>query len=223
MNKSMLARAVMTAALGLASASAFALTWPSSWTADNSNTPVTDKSGDCSISSPSTSTSASFKFHLTTKNTGSTTQRCEFKYERRSGYTKTTGDFVISSSYPNFYKIAIAQTHDNSTGSGGVFTIYGVTKESGKYYFGYQTDSKSWTKLKEIKLGTTYNLKIQTNSKSSAYETAYLYSGSTLMTSVSTTSGGESSQYRKLGAYRLTSGYGPIYVTWKNVKHYTGK
>ena len=222
MKTSIIARNVVGAALALVSASAFALTWPSTWTAD-ANPPTKDVSGDYSVPSTSTSTSASFTFGLKTKNTGSTTQRSEFKYERRTGYVKMTGDFTISASYPNFYKVAIAQTHDNSTGSGGVFTIYSVTKESGKYYFGYQTDSISFTKLVEVKLGTTYNLKLQTATNSNSYESAYLYSGSTLLTSKSTTSGGESSQYKKIGAYRLTGGYGPFYVTWKNVKHYTGK
>jgi len=199
----------------------------SGWTLDTSNVPVKDLAGSGYAATPSTSTTASFDFGLSNnaKSGSGSYQRGEWKYERRSGWNRLNGNFNISASQSSFDKISLAQTHDDSTGSGGVFTIYQIRKSSSSstgWEFGVQGDTFSYVKMANISLGVTYNLDIVTNSSGSATESAILSTSSgTVLATKSISGGGESLQYKKIGAYGLTGGYGPIKVTWSNVKLYT--
>ncbi len=159
------------------------------------------------------------------------TQRQENKYARRTGIHAMVGSFRFSS--PDFNGgIAVAQTHDDRTGSDGVFTIYRLHNENGKYYLMPQSDESyyddfSWAR---VYADTDYYMDIQTWSDAGdSFERARLWRGTsssgTLLKEwiIDDGSGDDDEMYKKIGAYQLTSSSGSITVTWKNVKFFTGQ
>lgn len=203
------------------------------WTLENSYNIAENDSSGCALEPEiSTSSSESFTFGLTDdSDCNDGTQRDEFKYERRSGYNRIIAYFTIDGTYPDFNKMGIAQTHDDSTGDTGVFSIYQVREEDGAYIFGVQGDSNEddngWDDYDqvEISLDTTYKLVIKTNglSDGDSYEDANLYLDDVKVWSSSIEIGGEEEQYKKIGAYQLTGGEGEFHLTWESVKLYTGE
>lgn len=213
------------------------------WIRDRNNNPEVDASGDGE--SPSISGTDAmddqgrYNFFISsdeTKAQNKTVQRQEFKFERREDSNRMVGRFRIDSEYPNFDQIAVAQTHDDQTESQGVFSIYQVRKVNGRYYFGVQGDvteaSNSYDPdiAVEIELDAWYELSLKTNSinRDDTYEIARLYSVNSSealdyeakqkIWENTISGGGEDLQYKKVGAYRLSSGYGPIRVSWKGLR-----
>ena len=204
-----------------------------SWTRDTSNTPKQDKSGSGKTPSTSgaTNNQGRYRFEITTTSTSSGTQRQEFKYERRSGYHRLDGKFRIVSSQPNFDRVAVAQTHDDQTGSEGVFSIYQVRRNGSGYEFGVQGDTKEASNgysrfdTVEFELDKWYRLNIRTLSSTvdNSFEIAQLYNEhGQLIWQETVYGGGEDLQYKKVGAYRLTNGYGRVIVDWEQMKFYNG-
>lgn len=203
------------------------------WTLDRSNKPSQDRNG--SGKTPSTSNATNnqdevYTFEISTTAT-STTQRQEFQFERREGYHRFEGEFRIDSDQPNFDRVSIAQTHDDQTGSEGVFSIYQVRRDGNDYVFGVQGDTSdadngySNFDTVPIELDRWYRLETRTfsDSRDDSFEIARLYEGNTLIWTQTVEGGGEDEQYKKIGAYRLTSGTGRVIVDWTELTFYTGE
>lgn len=203
------------------------------WTVDTSNSPSQDKDGRGRTPSTSGATNdrGLFQFEISTSSTAEL-QRQEFQFERRQGLHRFSGNFRISSEQPNFNRVSVAQTHDDQTGSEGVFSIYQVRQEDGEYVFGVQGDTReanngySRFDTVEIELDTWYRLHLRTFSDTTdgSFEIAQLFdSNNRLIWQETVSGGGEEEQYRKVGAYRLTNGSGRVIVDWRNMIHYTGR
>jgi len=202
------------------------------WTRDKSNSPEQDKSGSGSTPSTkgATNNQKRYTFKISTSST-SGTQRQEFKFERRKGYTQMQTEFRISTKTKKFDKIAVAQLHDDQTGSKGVFSIYQVRKCGSSWCFGVQGDTteakNSYSNFKtvKIKLGKYYRLKLRsyTAGKSKSVEVAELYDGSKRIWKQTVKGGGDSEAYYKLGVYKLSGGKGPITADFKNTRFWKGK
>jgi len=202
-----------------------------SWSRDYSNSPVQDKSGSGNTPSTSGATNnmGTYRFRISTSSTSST-QRQEWKYERRSGYMQMQTEFRISSDDTNFDKIALAQNHDDQTGSQGVFSIYQVRKSGGKYYFGVQGDtteaSNGYSNFDtvEIDLDKYYRLKLRSyvNGRDGSLEVAELYDGSTRIWREEVYGGGDTEGYYKIGVYRLSGGKGPVTADFKRTRFWLG-
>ena len=202
------------------------------WTVDTSNTPEQDKSGSGTTPSTSGATDnrGSYTFKISTSSTTGT-QRQEFKYERRDGYNWMSGKFKLSTEYSDFDKIALAQTHDDKVDSQGVFSIYQVRKDGDDYVFGVQGDTteadNGYSKFDTVKieLGEEYSISIKTftNGIDGSYDVANLYDSSgTRIWQENILGGGDVEQYKKVGVYKLSEGNGPVEVTWRSLKFYTG-
>lgn len=205
------------------------------WTLDRSNKPSQDRSG--SGKTPSTSNATNnqnevYTFEISTTSTSSGTQRQEFQFERREDYHRFEGEFRINSDQPNFDRVSIAQTHDDQTGSEGVFSIYQVRRDNGDgYVFGVQGDTTeanngySTFDTVSIELDRWYRLETRTYSanRNDSFEIARLYDGNTLIWTQTIEGGGEDEQYKKVGAYRLTNGSGRVIVDWTDLTFYTGE
>lgn len=163
-------------------------------------------------------------------------QRQEFKYLRRGGFHRMKGDFIIDEGTTDFSAIAVAQTHDNGKGSEGVFTIYRITKRDGQLYFSAQGDYFNHDEVEDqiIYPGRAYRFVTTTYSDgASSYEYGELYERGRRIWELWTTDGGAdlddesakdaSKQYKKIGAYQLSEGYGAISVEWNNVEFFTGR
>lgn len=206
-----------------------------SWERDYSNSPTQDKSGSGTTPSTSGATNSmdTYTFNISTSST-SGTQRQEWKYERRSGYMRMTFYFMINSDYSDdFDRIGIAQNHDDQTGSEGVFSIYQVRKDGDKWVFGVQGDTTdadngySTFGTAEIELDTWYKLSVKSYvaGTDDSYERGTLqdYSGTTTLWEENIEGGGDVEGYYKLGAYKLTNGYGPISISYKSIKFWEGE
>lgn len=202
------------------------------WVRDYSNSPVQDKSGSGITPSTSGATNnlGTYTFKISSSSTSST-QRQEWKYERRAGYMKMDLFFQLDTSTSNFDKIGVAQNHDDGTGSSGVFSIYQVRKNGSNWVFGVQGDttdaSNSYSNFdtETISLGKWYRLVIRSYvAETGAFEIAQLRDGTTdeLLWQEQVEGGGDSQGYYKVGAYKLTGGYGPIAINYKNITFYTG-
>jgi len=201
-----------------------------SWERDRSNTPRQDKDGSGRTPSTrgATDNQGLFTFEITTNRGG--TQRQEFQFERRSGYHRFRGEFRISSVRPDFDRVSVAQTHDDQTGSAGVFSIYQVRRSGGEYVFGVQGDTTeasngySTFSTVAIRLDRWYRLETRTlsSTRDGSFEVAELYDGSRRIWSETILGGGENEQYKKVGAYRLTNGSGRVVVDWRDMRFYTG-
>ena len=204
------------------------------WTTDTSNTPRQDRdgSGRTPSTSGATNSRANFQFEISTTST-SGLQRQEFQFERRSGLHRFRGEFRMSSAQPDFNRVSIAQTHDDQTGSEGVFSIYQVRRSGSNYVFGVQGDTReasngySTFDTVRISLDRWYRLEIFTESinRDDTREVAILRdanSGNEIWRET-VEGGGEDEQYRKAGAYRLTNGSGRVIVDWRNMQHWTGR
>jgi len=204
------------------------------WTVDRSNTPSQDRDG--SGSTPSTSNATNnqneiYTFEISTTSTSSGLQRQEFQFERREDFHRFEGEFKIDSDQPNFDRVSLAQTHDDQTGSEGVFSIYQVRKDGNDYVFGVQGDTTeanngySTFDTVEIELDRWYRLETRTYSanRDDSFEIARLYEGNTLIWTETIEGGGEGEQYKKVGAYRLTNGTGRVIVDWADLTFYTGE
>ena len=205
------------------------------WTRDYSNTPTQDKSGSGTTPSTTDATNSqdTYTFIISTSST-STTQRQEWKYERRSGFMAMTIYFMIDSSYSDdFDKIGIAQNHDDQTDSEGVFAIYQVRQNGSDWEFGVQGDttdadnSYSSFDTVDIELDTWYKLRIRSyvGGTSDSYENAQLIDSSTdeVLWEEDIEGGGDDEGYYKIGAYKLTDGYGPISISYKYIKFWEGE
>lgn len=144
------------------------------------------------------------------------------------------GKFKIKSDNgDNFHKISVAQSHDVQNGSEGVFSIYQVRKVGNEYVFGVQGDvteadngyDSDDTVAFELDTWYELSLKTYTDGRDGSHETARLYNDETgqKIWQKTTSGGGDSQSYYKVGAYRLTDGYGPVGVTWRQLKFWTGK
>jgi len=201
------------------------------WSRDYSNSPHQDKSGSGVTPSTSGATNnlGTFRFKLTSSST-SGVHRQEWQYERRSGFMQMQTEFRISSSQTNFHKIALAQNHDDQTGSKGVFSIYQVRKSGGKYYFGVQGDTTEANNgyssfgTVEIKLNRYYRLKLRShvNGRDDSVEVAELYENNVRIWREEVEGGGDNEGYYKIGVYRLTGGRGPVTVDFKRTRFWTG-
>jgi len=204
------------------------------WSEDPSNTPVKDTSGTGQTPSASGArdNTGEYTFRISTSSTSST-QRQEWKYDRRSGLTRMQLKFKIDSAETNFDKIAVAQCHDDQSGSAGVFSIYQVRRKGERYVFGVQGDTTEanndagYFRMTEIQLDTWYCLDIKTNTAGvdGSYEYAELYdeNRTSVLWSNLLEGGGDSESYYKFGAYRLTNGYGPVSVTFTDFILETGE
>jgi len=202
------------------------------WTVDTSNSPSQDKSGSGFTPSviDATNSKASFTFKIVNDSKQSD-ERQEFKFERRKGYHWMSGKFKLSPKYKSFDKIVLAQTQDDRAGPADVFSVYHVRKSGNHYLFGVYGETKEednhFNPLNTVKitLGKEYSLSIKTNTKGdSSYETARLYDNSGKKIWQHTiVGGGHRQQYKKVGVYRLPDGHGPVEVTWRRLKFYTGK
>ena len=203
------------------------------WNIDTSNTPRQDKSGSGRTPSTSDATNnpGNFQFEISTTST-SGTQRQEFLYERRNGYHRFSGEFRIYSKQPNFDRVSVAQTHDDQTGSAGVFSIYQVRRNGGGYVFGIQGDTTearngySVFDTVEFDLDRWYRLDTRTfsSTRDGSFEVAQLFdSNGRLIWEETIFGGGENRQYKKVGAYRLTNGFGRVIVDWRRMRFYTGQ
>lgn len=202
------------------------------WSTDKSNSPSQDKSGSGSTPSTNGATNnrKTYTFKISTSSK-SGTQRQEFKYERRKGYTQMQTEFKIDSKTNKFDKIAVAQLHDDQTGSKGVFSIYQVRKCGSSWCFGVQGDTteakNSYSKFGtvKIKLGKYYRLKLRsyTAGKSKSVEIAELYDGSKRIWRQTVKGGGDSEAYYKIGVYKLSGGKGPVTASFKNTRFWTGR
>ena len=203
------------------------------WSADRSNTPHQDRdgSGRTPSTSGATDNRGTFQFEISTTST-SQLQRQEHQFERRSGLHRFRGEFRISSSQPNFNRVSVAQTHDDQTGSEGVFSIYQVRKDGDDYVFGVQGDTReadngySTFDTVRIRLDRWYRLELRTDSinRDDTVEVAVLrdVSSGNEIWRETVRGGGEDEQYRKVGAYRLTNGSGRVIVDWRRMRHWTG-
>jgi len=204
-----------------------------SWTRDYNNSPHKDSSGSGVTPSTSGATNkqSTVRFKITSSSTGGGRERQEWQYERRSGFVQMQTEFRISTSTKNFNKIALAQNHDDKTGSAGVFSIYQVRKSGNSYYFGVQGDtteaSNSYSKFSKVKiqLGKYYRLKLRSyiNGVSGSVEVAELYEGSRRIWRETVRGGGDNEGYYKIGVYRLTGGKGPITADFKRTRFWTGR
>lgn len=205
------------------------------WSADTSNTPQQDRDGNGRTPSTSgaTDNQGNFQFEISTTST-SALQRQEFQFERRSGLHRFTGEFRISSDQPNFNRVSVAQTHDDQTGSEGVFAIYSVRRDGNNYEFGAQGDTTSQGSPSngfsniptvDIELDTWYTFRTSTSSTTTddTVETAQLFDGNNEIWTHTFIGGGEDLQYKKVGAYRLTGGSGRIIVDWREMEFETGR
>ena len=205
------------------------------WSTDTSNTPKQDRDGNGRTPSTSgaTDNQGTFQFEISTTKTDDR-QRQEFQFERRSGLHRFTGEFRISSDQPNFNRVSVAQTHDDQTGSEGVFSIYSVRRDGNNYEFGAQGDTTSQGSSSngfsqidtiDIELDTWYTFRTSTSSTTidGTVETAQLFDGDNEIWTHTFTGGGEDLQYKKVGAYRLTGGSGRIIVDWREMEFETGR
>lgn len=202
-----------------------------SWERDTSNRPQQDRDGRGRTPSTreATDNQGLFQFEISTNRSG--TQRQEFQYERRSGLHRFSGEFRISSARPDFDRVSLAQTHDDQTGSEGVFSIYQVRRSGGNYVFGVQGDTReasngySTFSTVDIQLDRWYRLETRTLSldRRGSFEIGELYDGNRRIWSETIVGGGEDEQYKKVGAYRLTNGSGRIIVDWRDMRFYTGR
>ncbi|TCS38765.1 hypothetical protein [Reinekea marinisedimentorum] len=205
------------------------------WTQDYSNSPTQDTSGSGTTPSTSGATNSmdTYTFIISTSDS-STTQRQEWKYERRSGLMAMTVYFKINSDYSDdFDKIGIAQNHDDQTGSEGVFAIYQVRKNGSNWEFGVQGDttdaSNSYSTFDtvEIELDTWYKLRVRSyvGGVDDSYENGRLIDSSTgeILWEENIEGGGDDEGYYKIGAYKLTDGYGPISISYKNIQFWEGE
>ena len=206
------------------------------WTTDTSNTPQQDRDGSGRTPSTrgATDNQGDFQFEISTTRTV-TLQRQEFQFERRSGLHRFTGEFRISSDQPNFNRVSVAQTHDDQTGSVGVFAIYSVRQDGNSYEFGAQGDTTSaegspdngFSRIPtvEIELDTWYRFRSSTSSTTTddTVEVAQLFEGNNEIWTHTFTGGGEDLQYKKVGAYRLTGGSGRVIVDWRDMEFETGR
>ncbi len=204
------------------------------WSTDTSNTPEQDRDGNGRTPSTSGATNnrGTFQFEISTTSTSSL-QRQEFQFERRSGLHRFRGEFRISSRQPNFNRVSVAQTHDDQTGSEGVFSIYQVRRDGNNYVFGVQGDTTeadngySTFDTARIRLDRWYRLDIRTDSinRNNTVEVAVLRDASSgdEIWRETIRGGGEDEQYRKVGAYRLTNGSGRVIVDWRSMRHSTGR
>lgn len=201
------------------------------WSVDRSNTPNQDRDGRGRTPSTSGATNnrGTFQFEIST--TGGGLQRQEFQFERRSGYHRFSGEFRISSRQPNFDRVSVAQTHDDQTGSEGVFSIYQVRRDGNGYVFGVQGDTReasngySTFDTVDIRLDRWYRLHTRTlsSTRDGSFEIGQLFDGSRRIWQQTVRGGGEGEQYKKAGAYRLTGGSGRVIVDWRNMTFYTGR
>ena len=202
-----------------------------SWVQDVNNVPDVEEYGCGDAPSSSTSTTETFTFTLTGCTSG--TQRQEFKYERRVGLHSMEGVFRFSGA--NFTEdngISIAQTHDDRTGSDGVFSIYRLHNHGGgSYSIMPQTDESSYRDFEwaTVSPDTDYYMDIQTWSDGSdSFERARLWLGTSAEGEplanwlINDGSGDDVEQYKKIGAYALTGAYGELTVQWSNVRLFTG-
>lgn len=202
------------------------------WSRDRSNTPQQDRDGSGRTPSTrgATDDQGQFQFEISTNRT-STLQRQEFQFERRQGLHRFTGEFRISSARPDFDRVSVAQTHDDQTGSEGVFSIYQVRRDGDKYVFGVQGDTReasngySTFETVEIELDTWYRLRTSTSSvnRDDTVELAQLFRGSREIWTETVEGGGENEQYKKAGAYRLTNGSGRVIVDWRDMIFENGR
>ena len=208
------------------------------WSRDTSNTPQQDRDnqGRTPSTRGATDNQGNFQFEIsTTQQVEDERYRQEFQFERRSGLHRFTGEFRISSQQPNFNRVSVAQTHDDQTGSVGVFTIYSVRKDGNSYEFGAQGDTTDEQGSREngfsriptvdIELDTWYRLRTSTSSttRDGTVETAQLFEGNNEIWTHTFTGGGEDLQYKKAGAYRLTGGSGRVIVDWREMVLETGR
>jgi len=158
-------------------------------------------------------------------------QRQEWKFERRKGFVKMQTVFRISKKEKDFDRIALAQNHDDQTGSKGVFSIYQVRKSGKDYYFGVQGDTteakNSYSNFStvKIKLGKYYGLRLQShiNGKNDSVEVAQLYEGGEEIWTEEIKGGGDREGYYKIGVYKLSNGHGKITAEFKDTRFWTGK
>lgn len=222
--------AILTSLLITMSANSSAQTFDSvSWTRDNSNTPTLDVTGCGSAPDVTTDSSVTLSFELDGCDSDDT-QRQEFLYERRTGIHAMVGSFYFTA--PDFEGgISIAQTHDDRTGSDGVFSIYQIRESDGIYYVMPQSDESTYNDFDWVQVypDTSYYMDIQTYSAGDdSYERARLYQGTSASGSligdwqITDGSGDDEEQYKKIGAYQLTNSSGAITVVWSGVKFYTG-
>lgn len=200
------------------------------WSSDTSNTPEAEEHGCGEV--PDTDSTGPLTFELV-GNCTTGVQRQEFKYERRLGFHRMNGDFTIDSKHTDFNAISIAQTHDDLGGSDGVFTIYRITNENGQLYFGVQGDHLKYYEADQVAIypDRVYNMSIKTYSDGSdSYETAEVFYNGQRIWMWTVSDGGNSGsgddkhhQYKKIGAYELTGGYGSMTVTWDQVVFFTGQ
>jgi len=201
------------------------------WTRDTSNSPQQDRDGSGRTPGTGGATNSQGRFVFEISTNGGGLQRQEFQYERRKGLHRFRGDFRIRSSRPNFNRVSVAQTHDDQTGSRGVFSIYSVRKEGSRYYFGVQGDtteaSNGYSRFDRvrIRLDRWYNLETRTESidRNNTRELAILRENGKEIWRERIVGGGENEQYKKVGAYRLTGGSGRAIVEWDNMRFYTGE
>ena len=202
------------------------------WVPDTSNTPRQDKSGSGNTPSTSgaTNNQGQYLFRISTSNT-SQTQRQEWLFERRSGYTQMQTEFRIDSSDDDFDKISIVQNHDDQTGSEGVFTIYQVRRSGSGWVFGVQGDtteaSNGYSNFSTvgIDLDKFYRLKLRSfiDGRNDTFEVAELYDGNNVIWRETINGGGDVESYYKMGVYKLTGGNGPVTAEFKNTRFWTGR
>ena len=216
------------------------------WTKENS-IPIeeVESTGNGNVANEDLSSIASsdgpFSFALENAEEGGETDRQEYKMFRRAGYHSMIGTFSISADTNFDGGVSIAQTHDDGTGSDGVFSIYQINTlgTSDDLFFGLQTDESDSvddfpTVL--IRPETDYYVDIQTYSDgSNSFERARLWEGTSsngtlLETWIVNDGSGDrgegedaDSQYKKIGSYMLSStNVADFGVTWDNVEFYTG-
>ncbi len=202
------------------------------WSTDRSNTPEQDRDGNGRTPSTSGATDnrGTFSFEISTTSTSSL-QRQEWQFERRSDLHRFRGEFRIDSSQPNFDRVSVHQTHDDQTGSEGVFSIYQIRREGDGYVFGVQGDTTeadngySTFSTVPIRVGRWYELETRTNSTSrnGTVEEAILRENGREIWSEIVRGGGEGEQYKKTGAYRLTNGSGRVIIDWREMQFWTGR
>lgn len=202
------------------------------WDIDRSNTPQQDRDGSGRTPSTrnATNNQGDYQFEISTNRTSSL-QRQEFQFERRSGYHRFSGEFRISSDRPDFDRVSVAQTHDDQTGSEGVFSIYQIRADGNNYVFGVQGDTREadngYSRFDTVRfrLDRWYRLETRTlsSSRDGSFEIAELFEGNRLIWTETIRGGGEDEQYKKAGAYRLTRGSGRVIVDWRDMTFYTGR
>ena len=203
-----------------------------SWSRDTSNSPSQDRDGSGRTPSTTnrTNNQGTFQFEISTNST-SELQRQEWQFERRRGLHRFTGEFRISSERANFNRVSVAQTHDDQTGSEGVFSIYQVRRDGNDYVFGVQGDtteaSNGYSSFStvDIELDTWYELRTSTlsSTRDGSVEVAELSRNGNVIWSETIEGGGENEQYKKAGAYRLTNGSGRVIVDWREMVFETGQ